>query len=77
MLTDNSDHSSCPSKPLVVRLVVVLPLLMPPPHICRRLSLRPSPFMPLVFPDSCPVSSLLMLPPPICQRLQYGAIVRG
>ena len=36
MLTDNSGHSSRPSKPLVIRLVVVLPLLTPPPPICQR-----------------------------------------
>jgi hypothetical protein len=33
--TDDSSHSSCPSQ-----VVVALPLLMPPPPICRRLSLR-------------------------------------
>ena len=60
--TDNSGHSSRPSEPLV-RLVVTLPLLTPPPPICRRLSLRPSPFVPLVLLAGCPVSSLL-----ICQR---------
>ena len=64
MSTDNSGHSSCPSKPHVVRLVVTLPLLMPPPPICRRLSLRPLPFVPLIRPASCPVSLLLMPPPP-------------
>ena len=42
--TDDSGHSSRPPKPLV-RLVVALPLLTPPPPICRRLSLRPSPFV--------------------------------
>ena len=71
--TDDSGHSSRPSKPLVVRLVVVLPLLTPPPPICRRLSLRPSPFVPLVHPASCPVSSLLTPPPPICQRLRLSS----
>jgi hypothetical protein len=30
-----------------------------PSPICRRLSLRPSPFMPLVRPADCPVSLLL------------------
>ena len=59
MLTDDSGHSSRPFKPLVVRLVVALPLLTPTPPICRRLSLRPSPFMPLVRPADCPVSLLL------------------
>ena len=67
--TDDSGHSSRPSKPLVVRLVVALPLLMPPPPICRCLSLQPSPFVPLVRPASCPVSSLLTPPPPISQHL--------
>jgi hypothetical protein len=38
--TDDSGHSSRPSKPLNVRLVVVLPLLTPPPPICRHLTLR-------------------------------------
>jgi hypothetical protein len=71
--TDDSGHSSRPSKPLVVRLVVALPLLTPPPPICRRLSLRPSPFVPLVRPASCPVSSLLTPPPPICQRLRLSS----
>ena len=71
--TDDSGHSSRPSKPLVVRLVVALPLLTPPPPICRRLSLRPSPFVPLVHPASCPVSSLLTPPPPICQRLRLSS----
>ena len=71
--TDNSGHSSHPSKPLVVWLVVALPLLMPPPPICRHLSLRPSPFVPLVHPASCPVSSLLTPPPPICQRLRLSS----
>jgi hypothetical protein len=36
-----------------------LPLLTPPPPICRRLSLRPSPFVHLVHPASCPLSRLL------------------
>ena len=70
--TDDSGHSSRPSKPLVVRLVVALPLLTPPPPICRRPSLRPSPFMPLVRPAGCPVSSLLTLPTPICRRLRLS-----
>ena len=61
--TDDSGHSSRPFKPLVVRLVVALPLLTPTPPICRRLSLRPSPFVPLVLLAGCPVSSLL-----ICRR---------
>jgi hypothetical protein len=70
--TDNSGHSSRPSKPLV-RLVVTLPLLTLPPPICRRLSLRPSPFMPLFRPADCPVSSLLTPPPPICRRLRLSS----
>jgi hypothetical protein len=63
VLTDNSGHSSCPSKPLV--------RLVPPPSICRRLSLRPSPFVPLVRPADCPVlashaaTSHLPAPPPL------------
>ena len=40
---------------------------------CRCLSLRPSPFVPLVHPASCPVSSLLTPPPPICQRLRLSS----
>jgi hypothetical protein len=71
--TDDSGHSSRPSKPLVVQLVVALPLLTPPPPICRRLSLRPSPFVPLVRPAGCPVSSLLTPPPPICRRLRLSS----
>jgi len=71
--TDDSGHSSRPSKPLVVRLVVALPLLTPPPPIRRRLTLRPSPFVPLVCPASCPVSSLLTPPPPICQCLRLSS----
>ena len=71
--SDNSGHSSHPSKPLVVQLVVTLPLLMPPPPICQHLSLRLSPFVPLVRPASCPVSSLLTPPPPICQRLRLSS----
>ena len=70
--TDNSGHSSRPSKPLV-RLVVTLPLLTPPPPICRRLSLRPSPFVPLVHPADCPISSLLTPPPPICRCLRLSS----
>jgi len=73
MSTDDFGHSSRPSKPLVVPLVVALPLLTPPPPICRHLSLRPSPFEPLVHPASCPVSSLLTPPPPICQRLRLSS----
>ena len=68
MSTDDSDHSSCPSNPLVIRLVVALPLLTPPP-ICRHLSLQPLPFLPLIHPASCPISLLLTSPPPICQCL--------
>jgi hypothetical protein len=60
--------SACPSKPLVW-LVVALPLLTPPPPICRCPSLRPSPFVPLVHPAGCSVSSLLTPPPPICRCL--------
>jgi hypothetical protein len=71
--TDDSGHLSRPSKPLVVRLVVALPLLTPPPPICWCLSLRTSPFVPLVHPTSCPVSLLLMPPPPICQRLRLSS----
>ena len=71
VLTDNSGHSSRPSKPLVW-LIVTLPLLTPLPPICRRLSLRPSPFVPLVHPADCPVSSLLTPPPPICRRLRLS-----
>jgi len=74
--TDDSGHSSRPSKPLVIRQVVVLPLLTPPPPICWRLSLRPSPFVPLVRPASCPISSLLSPPPPICQRLRLSSCRR-
>ncbi len=70
--TDNFGHSSHPSKPLV-RLVVRLPLLTPPPPICRRLSLRPSPFVPLICPADCPVSSLLTPPPPICRHLRLSS----
>jgi len=70
--TDDSGHSACPSKPLV-RLVVALPLLTLPPPICRRLSLRPSPFMPLVRPAGCPVSSLLTPPPPICRHFRLSS----
>ena len=70
--TDDSGHSSCPSKPLV-RLVVVLPLITPPPPICLRLSLQPSPFVPLVRPAGCPVSSILTPPPPICRRLRLSS----
>ena len=61
-----------PPRPLV-RLVVTLPLLTPLPPICRRLSLRPSPFVPLVRPAGCPVSSLLTPPPPICRRLRLSS----
>ena len=46
--TDDSGHLSRPPKALVRLLVVALPLLTPPPPICRRLSLRPSLFVPLV-----------------------------
>ena len=70
--TDDSGYSSRPPKPLV-RLVVALPLLTPPPPICRRLSLWPSPFVPLVRPAGCPVSSLLTPPPPICRRLRLSS----
>ena len=70
---DDSGHSSHPSKPLVVWLVAVLPLLTPLPPICRRLSFWPSSFVPLVCPASCPVSSLLTPPPPICQRLRLSS----
>jgi len=72
VLTDNSDHSSCPSKPLVIRLVVASFLMLPPP-ICRRLSLQPLPFVPLVRPASCPFSLPRMPPPPICQRLRLSS----
>ena len=72
VLTDNSGYSSCPSKPHVW-LVVTLPLLMPPPPICRRLSLRPLPFVPLVCPADYPVSLLLTPPPPICWRLRLSS----
>ena len=61
------------SKPLFVRLVVTLPLLMLPPPNCRRLSLRPSPFVPLVRPASCPISSILTPPPPICRGLRLSS----
>ncbi len=71
--TDDSGHSSRPSKPLVW-LVVALPLLTPPPPICRHLlSLRPSPFVPLIRPAGCPVSSLLTPLPPICWRLRLSS----
>ena len=73
VLTDNSGHSACPSKPLV-RLVAALPLLTLPPPICHHLSLQPSPFVLLV--ASCHVSSLLTLPPPICQRLLSSGWLR-
>jgi hypothetical protein len=52
-----------PPRPLI-RLVVALPLLTPPPSICRRLSLQPSPFVPLVRLAGCSVSSILTPPPP-------------
>ena len=72
VLTDDSGHSSCSPKPLV-RLVVALSLLTPPPPNCRRLSLRSLPFVPLVHPAGCPISSLLSPPPPICQCLRLSS----
>ena len=69
--TDDSGHSSRPSqapgwqpRPLVW-MVVVLPLLTPPPSICRCLSLWHR--------LSCHVSLLLTPPPPICRRLRLSS----
>ena len=72
VLTDDSGHSSCPSKPLV-RLVVVLPLLTPPPPICWRPSLWPLPFVPVVLPAGCRISLLLTPPSPICWCLRLSS----
>jgi hypothetical protein len=73
--SDDSGHSSRPSKPLVW-LVVALSLLTLPPPICRRPSLWPSPFVPLVRPAGCRVSLLLTPPPPICRRLRLSSCRR-
>ena len=70
--TDESGHSSCPSQDSRPDGCPVDSPLATAFHVLASL-IAASPFVPLVHPADCRISSLLMPPPPICRRIRLSS----